>query len=140
MSNTQEENRQGEIGEKQYMPPYLESCLGKRGKQPRTIDTTTCNYKIHLKRCIRDCGFFPPKINISPRNINSKLVSLTSPLSSSSSCKNPSFILKVPVLSKTLEKVVCKQLKEFLYTSDVLSEFQSGFSKKQSRTTATTKV
>lgn len=47
-----------------------------------------------------------------------------------SSLNNYCPISKLSVPSKILGKLVCEQLKEFLYTNDALSEFQSGFRKK----------
>uniref|UniRef100_A0A669B412 Reverse transcriptase domain-containing protein n=1 Tax=Oreochromis niloticus TaxID=8128 RepID=A0A669B412_ORENI len=44
------------------------------------------------------------------------------------------------VLSKIMESLVCDQLKEFLYSNDIVSKFQSGFRKKHSTNTATMKV
>uniref|UniRef100_A0A8C5N2E5 Reverse transcriptase domain-containing protein n=1 Tax=Gouania willdenowi TaxID=441366 RepID=A0A8C5N2E5_GOUWI len=44
------------------------------------------------------------------------------------------------VLSKILESLVCDQLKEFLYSNEILSKLQSGFRKKHSTITATMKV
>uniref|UniRef100_A0A3B3HCE9 Reverse transcriptase domain-containing protein n=1 Tax=Oryzias latipes TaxID=8090 RepID=A0A3B3HCE9_ORYLA len=44
------------------------------------------------------------------------------------------------VLSKILESLVCEQLKEFLYSNELLSTLQSGFRKKHSTITAATKV
>uniref|UniRef100_A0A3B3DM95 Reverse transcriptase domain-containing protein n=2 Tax=Oryzias melastigma TaxID=30732 RepID=A0A3B3DM95_ORYME len=44
------------------------------------------------------------------------------------------------VLAKILESLVCDQLKKYLHDNNILSEFQSGFRKKHSTTTATMKV
>ena len=49
-------------------------------------------------------------------------------------------ISNLSVLAKTLETLVSVQLKEFLYTSDILSTYQSGFRKKHSTITAALKV
>lgn len=44
------------------------------------------------------------------------------------------------VLAKILETLVKEQLKEFLYSNGILSEYQSGFRKKHSTVTAAVKV
>uniref|UniRef100_A0A669EEG1 Reverse transcriptase domain-containing protein n=1 Tax=Oreochromis niloticus TaxID=8128 RepID=A0A669EEG1_ORENI len=44
------------------------------------------------------------------------------------------------VLAKVLESLVSEQLKEFLYSNEVLSKLQSGFRKQHSAVTAATKV
>ncbi len=49
-------------------------------------------------------------------------------------------ISKLSILSKVLESLVNDQLKEFLSSKNALSEFQSGFRKKHSTSTAIIKV
>ena len=49
-------------------------------------------------------------------------------------------ISKLSVLAKVMETLVNEQLKEFLTINNILSNFQSGFRKKHSTTTAALKV
>ena len=49
-------------------------------------------------------------------------------------------ISKLSVLNKVLESIVSLQLKDFLSTNSILSEFQSGFRKQHSTSTAAVKV
>ena len=49
-------------------------------------------------------------------------------------------ISKLCVLAKVLETLISKQLKDFFCTQNILSDFQSGFRKKHSTTTAALKV
>ena len=49
-------------------------------------------------------------------------------------------ISKLYVLNKVLESIVSQQLKDFLSTNSILSEFQSGFRKQHSTSAAALKV
>ena len=49
-------------------------------------------------------------------------------------------ISKLYVLNKVLESIVSQQLKDFLSTNSILSEFQSGFRKQHSTSTSALNV